>query len=634
MLAHYHVRALTPSATAGRALTDLSFVTVVWSMIATGALLLGLMHLARWSMDRSARVDLTFSVVALAFVGVAIAEVGTMHAHTPDAWGLWVKWCHVPLAVMVIGTIVFVRQYLGTGRAWLATLIIGMRLLILAINLAVYPNVNFERIDSIAHIEFLGEYVSVVGEAVTGRWQFLGTVASLLLAVFVLDAAISHWRRGGREERRQAVVIGGGVFFFVTLAGFYVQLVIWGVASLPLLITPCFAPTLLTMAYELSRDTLRAGRLARELEESRRRLELAASAADLGLWEWNSRTNRLWATPATRAMFGFRDGEAGRVEDWLARIHPDDAPKLRPELQTELMTGEERVAEFRVSLPGQGLRWVAVHGRADRDPQTGGALMRGVIRDISEQRRSLDETQELRRELAHVGRVSVLGQLASSLAHELSQPLGAILRNTEAAEMLLDAERPDVEELRAIVADIHRDDRRAGEVIDGLRALLKRRQMVSQTLFLDGLVNDVQAVIRADAVSRHVMIDWQVEPGLPPVAGDRVHLSQVLINLIINAMDAVMERAPADRRIAVQARRGAGQAVELSVSDSGPGIPPEILPRIFDPFYTTKDAGMGMGLSVCRTIVNAHRGTLTAENRPEGGATFRVSLDAAAGGVA
>jgi two-component system sensor kinase FixL len=228
----------------------------------------------------------------------------------------------------------------------------------------------------------------------------------------------------------------------------------------------------------------------------------------------------------------------------------------------------------------------------------------------------------------------MLGQLASSLAHELSQPLGAILRNTEAAEMLLDAERPDVEELKAIVADIHRDDRRAGEVIDRLRALLKRRQMVSQPLHLDALVNDVQAVIRADAASRHVTIDWQVEPGLPPIAGDRVHLSQVLINLIINAMDAVMERAPADRRVAVQARRGDGQAVELCVSDTGHGIPPELLSRIFEPFYTTKESGMGMGLSICRTIVNEHRGALTAENRPEGGATFRISLDAVAGSVA
>ena len=615
-------------------MTYLSYVTVVWSMIATGALLLGLMHLARWSMDRSARVDLTFSIVALAFVGVAIAELGTMHAHTPGAWGQWVKWCHVPLAVMIIGTIVFVRQYLGTGRAWLAYLLIGLRLLILAINLVVDPNVNFERIDSIAHIEFLGEQVSVVGDAVTGRWQFLGSAASLLLAVFVLDAAVTHWRRGGMEARRRALVIGGGVFFFVALAGFYVQMVIWGVASLPLLITPCFAPTLLTMGYELSRDTLRAGRLAQELDASRRRLELAANAADLGLWEWNSRTGRIWTTPATRAMFGFRDGEAGRVEQWLARIHPDDAPKLLPELQADLKTGLEHAVEFRVSVPEQEVRWVAVHGRADRDPLTGGALMRGVIRDVSEQRRSLYETQELRRELAHAGRVSMLGQLASSLAHELSQPLGAILRNTEAAEMLLDAERPDVEELKAIVADIHRDDRRAGEVIDRLRALLKRRQMVSQPLHLDALVNDVQAVIRADAASRHVTIDWQVEPGLPPIAGDRVHLSQVLINLIINAMDAVMERAPADRRVAVQARRGDGQAVELCVSDTGHGIPPELLSRIFEPFYTTKESGMGMGLSICRTIVNEHRGALTAENRPEGGATFRISLDAVAGSVA
>ena len=612
---------------------SLSFVTIVWSMIATAAVLLGLMHLSRWAMDRSERVDLTFAIVALSFVGVSIAEIGTMQARSADAWVFWVRWCHLPLAVMIVATVVFVRQYLGTGRKWLAGAVIGLRLVILCLNFILDPSVNFERVDSIAHIEFLGEPVSVVGQAVTGRWQFLGTAASLLLAVFVLDAALAQWRRGGGDARRKAVVIGGSVFIFVTLAGLYVQLVIWGIVRWPLLITPCFIVPLLAMAYELSRDWLRAARMALELRASQRRLELAASAADLGLWEWNSRTNRVWATRPTRDLFGFGDDDAGEIGDWLARIHPEDAPKLNPELQSGLMMGQEHDAEFRVLVPGQDARWVAAHGRADRDARSGGTLMRGVIRDISDQRQSLAETQELRRELAHVGRVSVLGQLASSLAHELSQPLGAILRNAEAAEMLLQSAEPDLDELKAIVTDIHRDDRRAGEVIDRLRALLKRRQVVTQPLAIDSLVNDVQSLVRADAVSRHVAIDYSVEPRLPPVAGDRVHLSQVMINLIINAMDAVMDRAPAERRISVKAAR-AGRFVELAVGDSGPGIPPAVLARIFEPFFTTKDSGMGMGLSVCRTIVTAHHGELTAENRPEGGAIFRVRLETAPEGAA
>jgi C4-dicarboxylate-specific signal transduction histidine kinase len=243
----------------------------------------------------------------------------------------------------------------------------------------------------------------------------------------------------------------------------------------------------------------------------------------------------------------------------------------------------------------------------------------------------LHETQELRRELAHVSRVSVLGQLASSLAHELSQPLGAILRNSEAAELLLGEPQPDLEELKAIVADIHRDDRRAGEVIHGLRALLKRRQMEAQPVTLESLVGDVASLVRADALTRHVALEWFVERDVPPVTGDRVHLSQVLINLIINAMDAVMDRPATERQVAVGARQGPDGSIILSVQDNGRGIPPEHLPRIFEPFFTTKDSGMGMGLSVCRTIVNAHGGTLSVEDVAGGGARFEMRLPAHGG---
>jgi hypothetical protein len=263
----------------------LSFVTIAWSVIAAAASLLGLLHFARWAMDRTARADLTFSIVAFAFVGVAITEIGTMQAGSPEAWGVWVRWCHLPLAIMIIGTVVFVRQYLGTGRAWLATAIIALRLLILAINFGSDPGMNFERIDTIDRIPFMGEVVTVVGESTTGRWQLLGTIASLLMAAFVLDAAISLWRRGGADNRRRAWVIGGGVFLFVAIAGIYVQAVLWGLARLPLLITPCFLPTLLAMAFELNRDSLRASRLARDFDEGRLRLELAADAADVGLCE-------------------------------------------------------------------------------------------------------------------------------------------------------------------------------------------------------------------------------------------------------------------------------------------------------------------------------------------------------------
>jgi signal transduction histidine kinase len=609
-----------------------TLVILVWSVIAAAAFLLGLMHLSRSVIERSLGSDLTFAVISMAFVGVATTELQTMLADSPEAWGAWVRWTHLPLAVLLIGTVVFVRQYLGAGRAWLAWSLIILRLAILGINFASDPNINFERIDSVRRMSFLGEDVTVVGDAVTGRWQPLGTLATLLLVVFVLDAAITSWRRGNGDARRRAAVIAGGLLTFIIVASSYVQLVLWGLVSLPLLITPSFTIAMLAMAYELSRDSLHASRNALELERSRVRLELAAEAADLGLCEWDSRAGTLWATQRAKEIFGLAEPDASNFEKWLERLHPDDAPRVRDVMQSALETGRGIDQEFRISVPRAGTRWISSHGRAEiaADGHTP-VHVRGVIRDISAERGAMQETQELRRELAHVSRVSVLGQLASSLAHELSQPLGAILRNSEAAELLLGEPRPDVEELKAVIADIHRDDLRAGEVIHRLRALLKRRQMDVQPVSFETLVGDVASLVRGDALARHVALEMFVEPGLPPVTGDRVHLSQVLINLIINAMDAVMGRAITERQVAVGARYGQKGSVIVSVEDNGPGIPPGDLARIFEPFFTTKDSGMGMGLSVCRTIVSAHGGTLSVENVATGGARFEMRLPADAG---
>jgi PAS domain S-box-containing protein len=603
---------------------------MVWSALAAASLLLGLMHFARWASGGRTLADLIFSVVALAFVLYATAEIHTLYAQSPAEWVAWVRISHLPLGAMVIGTALFVREYFGTGRAWMLGLLIGVRAVILAINFSVDTNFNFERVDSLERITFLGDTVATVGNAVVGRWQILGLLSTLLLVAFVLDASVSLWRRGGRSDRRRAAVIGGGVLAFVILAGLNAQLVIYDVWNAPFLIVPSFTVALLAMAYELGRESLHAARLARDLDDSERRVELAADAAEVGLCEWDRGSGKLWATQRARRIFGLLEQPATELSGWLERVHPDDAERIVSELQTALADGRELRSEFRVCLPGSGTRWVAVNGKPEAAGGRPRTRVRGVIRDVTRQRETQAEMLELRRELAHSGRVSVLGQLASSLAHELSQPLGAILRNTEAAELLLRAPEPDLEELKAIVADIHRDDRRAGEVIDRLRALLKRRRLDLEPVSLTDVISDVTSLLRADAASRHVDIVWSAEPSLPVISGDRVHLSQVMMNLVINAMDAVMDRKPSERRVVVDVRRISGGSIELTVRDNGGGIPADSLARIFEPFFTTKAAGMGMGLSVCRTIVDAHGGTLTAENAPEGGAIFRVILPAVA----
>jgi len=252
----------------------------------------------------------------------------------------------------------------------------------------------------------------------------------------------------------------------------------------------------------------------------------------------------------------------------------------------------------------------------------------GLLAQRKQRRRAEAEILHQRTELAHVTRVSTMGQLASALTHELNQPLGAILRNTEAAEVFLQKAPPDLQEVRAILADIRRDDQRAGSVIDRMRSLFKKRSLELKPLDLGGLLAETVALARPDARARRVVLSLQVPFRLPAVRGDRVHLQQVLLNLILNGMDAMADNAETERLLTLSARTAPEGGVEVSVSDRGTGISPEKMERLFEPFFTTKPDGMGMGLAISQTIIEAHGGKIRAENNVVRGAVFKFTLPA------
>jgi len=605
-----------------------SYVNLIWSTIAASSLLLSLMYGLVWSMDRKSWAHLAFAVDALALVGTVVAELHMMRADSAASWGEWIRWIQVPIFLRAACSAVFIRLYFGTGRFWLMWTVIGLRLFILVVGFAVDPNFNFSHIESIDRIPFLGEIVTVVGDARPRNLQWVATLELVLMQIYVLDASIQLWRRGDRDSRRKALIIGGAMMASHGLESLYSQLMILAGVRLPALLSPPYMLMLAAMTVELSRDTLRASRLARELKGSEARLDVAASAAGLGLWTWDARGNQLWATLRAREMFGLETADSDRVDVERLRgiFHPDDIGRIRAVWQQAAAAGTEEEVQFRITLPGEVTRWITARGRSEADMYGNLTVVQGVLRDVTDQQRAREEIDELRRELAHVGRVTVLGTLSSSLAHELSQPLGAIQLNTEAAELLLQRPNPDLMEIRQILADIQRDDRRAAEVIDGLRKLLKRRQLEFAPIAVEGLLQDVASLLKTDAITRNVALECMSDPGLPAIRGDRVHLSQVLINLIMNGMDAVADLPVALRRVTVTAHAQGLDSIEIDVIDSGTGIPAEIIARIFEPFFTTKASGMGMGLSVSRTIVDAHGGKLWAENAPAGGAVFRLTV--------
>jgi len=239
------------------------------------------------------------------------------------------------------------------------------------------------------------------------------------------------------------------------------------------------------------------------------------------------------------------------------------------------------------------------------------------------------EAVRLRQDLTHIGRVSALGELTASLAHELSQPLTAILSNAQAAQLLVEGDVVDLEkvrEIRVILRDIVADDKRAAAVISGLRALLKKGEPEFVPLDLNELVREVAWLMRSDTIMRNVSMSLELSPDLPNVRGDRVQLQQVVLNLVLNGLEAMREPHAGARTLVIRTARDGVAALRVTVQDSGPGIAPKDLGHIFEPLYTTKTEGLGMGLAIVRTIVNAHGGGVGVENNPEGGASLRFTL--------
>jgi signal transduction histidine kinase len=242
-------------------------------------------------------------------------------------------------------------------------------------------------------------------------------------------------------------------------------------------------------------------------------------------------------------------------------------------------------------------------------------------------RRRVAEVQARQRmaELAHNNRFSTAGELTASIAHEINQPLGSILTNAETAQSILVSPHPDLEELKDIVDDILRDDRRASEVIRRIRSLLKKAPFEPKNIDLNELGRETVEFLSALAVGREVKLSSLISPVVLPIVGDRIQLQQVILNLVVNAIDAMADTPSDDRAISIRTSRVENFA-ELAISDRGPGIPEDKLKEVFEPFVTSKSKGMGVGLSIARTIVEAHDGQISANNEPGRGAVFRIKL--------
>ena len=734
----------------------MSWITVVWSMNAAACLTLAAFYCVVWCKQRENWVHLVFSFSAVAAAAIAAFELAMMHAKTVGEYGALLRWIHVPVWVLTVTFVMFVRLYLHAGRAWLAWSICGLRTVVLILNFIFTPNLNFQQITMLRQFSWWGGEVILVPIGVANPWATLSSVSLLLLLVFFVDATITVWRRG---NRRRALFVGGSMIFGAILA-WHVPLVVWGVIEVPFFLCFAYSGIVAAMGYELSTDMARTVQLARELEASDKRLNLAADSAGLGLWEWDIVRNEIWITDRGRSLFGFGASEKLDFDRFRSRLHPDDRKSVLKGVEKSLRTGAEYQSEYRVVLPNGQLRWIAGRGHVEcnRDGQplrmrgasldvtkrkqaeeqlrmseatlreskehidlatkaaglvvwtwdiprdefwvsskdralfgfsqtekltaerirsvvhpedrqllrqqsedalrTGREIEnqyrvllpdgrvrwvmrlgrvefdadgkplreRGILMDISERKQAELEAARQRHDLAHLARVTTLGELSSSLAHELTHPITAILINAQAAQRFLDSDDVDLKEVREILNDIATEDQRAGEVIHRLRSLLKKGEPQKHcNVNPNEVVQDVLKLVRNDLINQNVTADTDLAQNLPSIIGDRVQLQQVLLNLVLNACEAMADCASSERQLLIVSKLEKN-AVQVSVTDRGVGIPEKKLEQVFERFFTTKKEGMGLGLSICRSIIDAHEGKIWATNNADCGATFYFSL--------
>ena len=585
----------------------------------------------------------------------------------------------------------------------------------------------------------------VLSEAVFGGWL---TISAKNYPIAFSCGAIVIWTAFRFTQRETAT----GIFILSAIA-------IWGTLhsfgpfaaeteNQSLLALQYWTAVVTITAMALSAGMAEHGRAEEALRQSEARTNLAANAANLGLWLWNIRDDELWATEKWRRLFGFAESEPLDIGQWLQVVHPADRERMKQRVQHVLEHGGgEHESEYRITRPDGSTRWIAGYGGVELDECGKPAFVRGVSRDITGRKLAeekfqlvldaapnamimvdsagvitfanasattvfgyslseligrhietliperfrdrhvgdrkgflsepssramgagrdlfgcrkdgsefpvevglnpihtteglfvlasvIDITARKQAELEHerqnielvrVGRVAVMGELAASLAHEVNNPIGAIVANASAGERLLAAGKIGTEEMAELLADIVADGRRAGEIVQGIRTMVRKGKARRSLVQINDTIDSLLRIVRAEALARNVTVTTEVDSDAGQVWGDPVQLLQVFLNLAMNAFEAMTALPSNALCLVIRADRNENGDVLVSVRDSGPGFPSGLAEQLFEPFFSTKAEGTGMGLAIARGIIEAHGGTISAENFDGGGACFTVRL--------
>ena len=344
-----------------------------------------------------------------------------------------------------------------------------------------------------------------------------------------------------------------------------------------------------------------------------------------GSFSWFLDTDEITFSEELHRIFDFEQGTPVTPERIGSRVHPEDIPLLSEKIEEARLGGGEQNYEIRLRMPGDSVKYLHTISHRIRD-QAGGLEIIGAVQDMTQRRSSEEALSKARSELAHVARITSLGVLTASIAHEVNQPLSGIITNAGTCLRMLAADPPNVDGARETARRTIRDGNRASEVITRLRALYGKKDGTTESVDLNEATREVLALSLSELQRSRVILRLELLDDLPLVTGDRVQLQQVILNLVRNASDAMSAVDDRPRQLLIRTERDEGDRVRLTVQDAGVGFDPQAADRLFESFYTTKNDGMGIGLSVSRSIIESHHGRLWATLNGGPGAAFSFSV--------